>query len=110
MLNSIISRFAPARAGSGQSGWGHLAAAIRRMLRTVTTRQALAELSDHELADIGLHRTTALAEAARLPWDLAPRRIPRSGGPLAAVYRQLEQARMRQMLLGSVPNAVSWGG
>ena len=53
--------------------WHDVAAAIRLALRTQLTRQELPDLSDHLLADIGVSRAAALAEAERLPWDLAPR-------------------------------------
>ena len=49
----IIGRFAPAH-------W----IALRRQ------RRQLAELEDHQLADIGVSRAEAKAEAARPAWDV----------------------------------------
>ncbi|HVZ06954.1 DUF1127 domain-containing protein [Rhodopila sp.] len=60
------------RARSSVTTWSGLAAAIRLAIRTQTTRQALPELSDHLLADIGISKAAALAEAERQPWDLMP--------------------------------------
>jgi uncharacterized protein YjiS (DUF1127 family) len=48
---------------------GALAAGFRRAWRVVTTRQALAELDDRMLRDIGLTRAEVLAELNRAPWD-----------------------------------------
>ena len=47
---------------------------LAAMWRATVTRRHLARLDDRGLADIGLSRADALAEAARLPWDLEPRR------------------------------------
>jgi uncharacterized protein YjiS (DUF1127 family) len=47
--------------------------AVRLVARTLLTRRDLPELSDQMLADIGVTRSAALAEAARLPWDLTPK-------------------------------------
>lgn len=41
-------------------------------LRVAEGRRALAAMDDRMLADIGLSRAEALAEASRAPWDLAP--------------------------------------
>ena len=54
--------------------WGSFAEAVRVAVRAHTTRQDLPELSDHLLADIGVTRKAALAEAERAPWDLEPQR------------------------------------
>jgi uncharacterized protein YjiS (DUF1127 family) len=72
MFNSVgaavgVAPFAPRR-----GLWRQLAAAVQLSIRTQVTRQALPELSDHMLADIGLTRGAALAEASRLPWDFEP--------------------------------------
>lgn len=48
--------------------------ALRSMLRAIATRRQLADLDPRGLADLGLSRADALAEAARAPWDVAPRR------------------------------------
>lgn len=72
MFNSLgaavgVAQFAPRR-----GLWRQLAAAVQLSIRTQVTRQALPELSDHMLADIGVTRSAALAEASRLPWDIEP--------------------------------------
>jgi uncharacterized protein YjiS (DUF1127 family) len=38
------------------------------------TRRILAELDPRQLKDIGVSRSEAEAEAARVPWDIGPRR------------------------------------
>jgi uncharacterized protein YjiS (DUF1127 family) len=48
-------------------------------LRVASTRKALPDLDDRMLADIGITREEALAEAARAPWDITPRAAPRLG-------------------------------
>lgn len=49
-------------------------AALRRAIRAAESRRQLAQLDDRMLADIGLGRAEAVAEAERAPWDLSPRR------------------------------------
>jgi uncharacterized protein YjiS (DUF1127 family) len=53
--------------GIGWLGW------LRRSLRAIQSRRHLTEMDRRMLADIGISRSEALAEAARAPWDLAPR-------------------------------------
>lgn len=50
--------------------WAHLGV----MLRARATRRLLMEMDDRMLADIGIDRGTALTEASRAMWDVAPRR------------------------------------
>ncbi|MFC0409491.1 DUF1127 domain-containing protein [Roseomonas elaeocarpi] len=47
--------------------------AIRDMTRVITSRRLLGQLDDRMLSDIGISRSEALEEAARMPWDTAPR-------------------------------------
>jgi uncharacterized protein YjiS (DUF1127 family) len=47
---------------------------LQRALQAIETRRHLAEMDARMLADIGISRAEALDEAARTPWDLAPRR------------------------------------
>lgn len=47
---------------------------MRRTLQAVESRRHLAEMDARMLADIGISRAEALREAARAPWDHAPRR------------------------------------
>jgi uncharacterized protein YjiS (DUF1127 family) len=46
---------------------------LRHMLVAARTRRLLSQMDEHMLRDIGISRTQARAEAARWPWDLAPR-------------------------------------
>lgn len=64
--------FAPRSTGrpAVRAAWAALAA----MLHARRTRRLLAEMDDRMLADIGLDRGQALAEAARPAWDVAARR------------------------------------
>ncbi len=70
MSDFPMTHFTPASPRASRAGWGHLAAALMLAWRTYTTRKALPDLTPEQLADIGITRATALAEAARLPWDL----------------------------------------
>jgi uncharacterized protein YjiS (DUF1127 family) len=44
------------------------------MLDAWRTRRILAEMDPWQLKDIGVSRSDALAEVARAPWDIGPRR------------------------------------
>lgn len=44
------------------------------MFRAVITRRQLREMDDRMLADIGISRAEAQAEADRAPWDVEPHR------------------------------------
>lgn len=69
---------------------------LRQALRTYLTRQALPDLSPSQLVDIGVSRSMAMAEAARLPWDFAPlsdNSISANGAARGALGR----ARMRHL-------------
>ncbi len=72
MFHSIgtASFFAPV--DRRRRAWSDLMAAVRLTVRAWMTRQSLPELPDRLLADIGVSRSAALAEAARRPWDLRP--------------------------------------
>ena len=63
--------FAPRSTGrpAAHGAW----AALTAMVRARRTRRLLAEMDDRMLADIGLDRGQALAEAARPAWDVAAR-------------------------------------
>lgn len=54
--------------GATWLGW------LRRVLQAIESRRHLAEMDARMLSDIGISRAEALREAARAPWDLAPRR------------------------------------
>lgn len=72
MSQLSMAHFAPARSTAYGAGWSHLADRLRVMVRTWTTRRSLLEMTSRELADIGVSRPVALAEARRLPWDITP--------------------------------------
>lgn len=63
--------FAPRSTGrlAAHAAWVMLTA----MVHARRTRRLLAEMDDRMLADIGLDRGQALAEASRPAWDLARR-------------------------------------
>ncbi|HEY4253287.1 MAG TPA: DUF1127 domain-containing protein [Roseomonas sp.] len=44
-------------------------AATAEALHAITTRRQLLEMDERMLKDIGISRTEALREAARVPWD-----------------------------------------
>ncbi len=46
---------------------------LKAMLQAHRTRRLLAEMNDHQLADIGIDRGQAYMEATRAPWDLTLR-------------------------------------
>ncbi len=97
MSDLTISRAIPARSAQGVRGLDRLTAAIRLALRTHATRQTLPEMQDHLLADIGLTRADAVAEAARLPWDTSARRRRRFTGLSGRIKQALETSRRRQI-------------
>ena len=72
MFNSVGAAIGAAQFAPRGGLWRQLAAAVQLSIRTQVTRQALPELSDHMLADIGVTRDAALAEASRSPWDVEP--------------------------------------
>lgn len=65
-----LSRDMPATAAR-LAGWF---AWMCRTLQAVESRRHLAGMDARMLADIGISRAEALQEAARAPWDHAPRR------------------------------------
>jgi uncharacterized protein YjiS (DUF1127 family) len=95
MSDLMTTRFTQARHPVGQVVRGHPIAALHLALRTYWTRQALPELTARELADIGLTRDAAMAEAARLPWDTKPRA---RRGTIGRIQQALERARTRRLL------------
>lgn len=71
---------------------------LHTMLRTYLTRQSLPELTARELADVGLSSSAALAEAARLPWDVTPNPRRPNSGIVGRLQHMLERARSRRLL------------
>jgi uncharacterized protein YjiS (DUF1127 family) len=111
MAFSIHNRSLAARDAGGRGGWDRMAGAFKLAVRTYRSRQTLPELPNHLLADIGIDRATALAEAARLPWDMRPaRRTAEAHGVWPAIGRRIEAFRVRELLIGAAPNQVSWNG
>ncbi|MDR3535788.1 MAG: DUF1127 domain-containing protein [Acetobacteraceae bacterium] len=82
--------------------------AMDTALRTIVTRRELVELDERALADIGLTRAEALAEAKRNPWNIEPPRRPERPRRIAMlvgmVQTQLREAwrrhRSRQAITG----------
>jgi uncharacterized protein YjiS (DUF1127 family) len=99
MSDLTMTRFTQARQPAGRAVLHHPVAALRLALRAYLTRQALPDLTARERADIGISHTAALAEAARLPWDTAPR-SHRQGpaGVTGRLQRALERGRTRRLL------------
>ena len=100
-----------ARKAGGIRKAGRAVAALMVALRTHATRRELAELPSHLLADIGIDRSAALAEAARLPWDVTPApRAKNATGFWTGWRNRVEQLRAKELVLSAEPNQVSWGG
>ena len=98
MSDLSITRFTSLRPTADRAGVRRLASVLYLALRTHSTRQALLDLDARERADIGVTKSAAIAEVARLPWDTKPGpRRPRSG-MAGAIQAYLERARSRQLL------------
>ncbi len=98
MSDLMMTRFDSVRPAAGRIAARHPVRWLHLALRTWLTRQALPDLSPHARADIGLTATSALAEAARLPWDTNPGPRGRGPGIVAAIQRSLERARTRRLI------------
>ena len=85
----------PNMSGFERAKPGRLARLLRMALRTYMTRRDLPDLSPRQLADIGLSPSMVLAEAARLPWDLAS--MPGPHPNINAIQHRLERARVRRL-------------
>jgi uncharacterized protein YjiS (DUF1127 family) len=72
MAALLMTRSDHAPPHTGEAGWAHWANVVMLMLRTYQTRRALLDMTPRELSDIGISRATAIEEASRLPWDIAP--------------------------------------
>ena len=57
--------------------WARLREWVAMMLAAAHEREELLSLDDRLLADVGLDRATAEAEARRMPWDLPRGAWPR---------------------------------
>ncbi len=110
MFEPIATRSAFAAHQRDRSRPVRLVAAVKLMLRAHVTRQALPEISDHLLADLGITRPMALDEAARLPWDISPARSRHAGGLGSVIGQTLQRIRNRRMASGPASEAVFWGG
>jgi uncharacterized protein YjiS (DUF1127 family) len=99
MSDLMITRPLTARPSANEATLRHWDMALYVAWRTYLTRQALPELSERELVDIGISRDAALAEAVRLPWDTKPaRRRHNSNGIWARLTQWLERARTRRLI------------
>lgn len=99
MSGHTVTRFVSTRQPARNPSVASTIAAARVALRTYLTRQALPELTARELSDIGLTRHAALAEAARLPWDLnPPPRRPNPHSLFGDIQQAWQRARTRRLL------------
>jgi uncharacterized protein YjiS (DUF1127 family) len=98
MSDLMMTRFVSVRPTAGRTDERRLFASARIALRTYLTRQALAELTARELADIGVSPLAAAAEAARLPWDTRPGPRGFGRGIPGAMQRALERFRTRRLI------------
>ncbi|MGE4043297.1 MAG: DUF1127 domain-containing protein [Acetobacteraceae bacterium] len=72
-------------------------ATLAVMLRTARTRAPLREMEPHMLADIGITRSEALAEASRAPWETDPAGARERWSP-AAMLRRWQGRRLLRRL------------
>jgi uncharacterized protein YjiS (DUF1127 family) len=99
MSDLMMTRPYSARPSAHEAVPRHWGMALQVALRTYVTRQALPELTERELTDIGISRDDALAEAVRLPWDTKPSRRRRGAkGIFGHLARWLERARTRRLM------------
>ena len=70
---------------------------LRLMLRAYLTRRDLLDLTPSQRIDIGISTSAALAEAARLPWDINQTRGRPATTPLNTIQAALKRARMRHL-------------
>ena len=100
MSDLIVTRFVSSRQPTVAATVAHRIATVRIALRTYLTRQALPDLTARELADIGLTRHAAVAEAARLPWDTNPGpRRPGQPSLVRSILQAWQRARTRRLLV-----------
>jgi len=74
MSDRPLPQFAAVLPALRRPAWHDLKRAAAHAIRIVVTRRDLRELEPRLLADIGVTRAEALAEAARRPWDFQPPR------------------------------------
>jgi uncharacterized protein YjiS (DUF1127 family) len=98
MSDLMMTRFDQARQTADRVTERHLLRSLRLTLRTARTRPTLLELTPRELADIGISASTALTEAARLPWDTNPGPRRHIAGIVGWIQRALERARTRRLI------------
>jgi uncharacterized protein YjiS (DUF1127 family) len=98
MSDLMMTRFQPVRSSAERTGIGRPMPSPRLMFRAFLTRQALLELTPRERADIDVSASAAVAEAARLPWDVTPGPSRRTTGIIGAIQRVLERARTRRLI------------
>jgi uncharacterized protein YjiS (DUF1127 family) len=98
MSDLLMTRLTAVRPAADRTGARRLKSMLRMAFRTYLTRQGLPELTGRELADIGVSPSAAVAEAARLPWDINPGPRGHRTGIIGAVQNSLERARSRQLI------------
>ena len=95
MSDFPMIRFDSVRPSADRVSARHPMGWLRMAFRIYLTRQALADLTAREFADIGVSPAAAAAEAARLPWDTNPEQRRRKPG---AIQGALERARSRRLI------------
>jgi uncharacterized protein YjiS (DUF1127 family) len=98
MSDLMMTRFQPLRPSAERTGIRRPIPSPRLMFRAFLTRQALLELTARERADIDVSASAAVAEAARLPWDVTPGPRRYTTGVIGAIQRALERARTRRLI------------
>jgi uncharacterized protein YjiS (DUF1127 family) len=98
MSDLLMTRLTAVRPAADRTGARRLKSMLRMAFRAYLTRQGLPELTRRELADIGVSPSAAVAEAARLPWDINPEPRGHRTGIIGAVQNSLERARSRHLI------------
>ena len=107
MSDRTLQAFTAVLPGLHRPAWRALTQAAANAVRAVVTRRALLELEPRLLADIGLTRGEALAEAARAPWDVVPpRRWPPRGTPRPGMGQRLGIAAALLAVTGLITASV----
>lgn len=98
MSDLSMTRSTSLRPTADRAGVRRLASVLYRAFRIHLTRHALLELDARERADIGITKSAAIAEVARLPWDTKPGPRRPGSGIGAAIQAYLERARSRRLI------------
>jgi uncharacterized protein YjiS (DUF1127 family) len=98
MSDLMTTCFVQVRPTADRTKGRRLLRLLGMVLRIYLTRRALLELTPRERADIGISSSAALAEAARLPWDIAPDPHKPAGGIAWVFQSALQRARTRRLI------------